>query len=178
MHEVVSISLLPICIDHFALMASSGAHVRVICLASGNGSNFKALVDAVCSGKLGNACIVRLICNQKDAHVRDRARSAGIPDTYHNMYSGGYTKKYPGSGKATSPAARESYDADLAKILLADSPSLVVCAGWMHVFSSAFLDPVASAGVSVINLHPALPGEFIGSCQSRPWSSSWRCVAL
>ena len=39
-----------------------------------------------------------------------------------------------------------------------ERPELVVLAGWMHVFSAPFLEPLQRAGVRVINLHPALPG--------------------
>lgn len=59
---------------------------------------------------------------------------------------------------------RQKYDAALAeRILAADKgkPELIVLAGWMHVFSSAFLDPIDRAGVRIINLHPALPGKFL-----------------
>jgi len=38
----------------------------------------------------------------------------------------------------------------------------VVCAGWMHIFSSATLEPLRQAGIDIINLHPALPGCFAG----------------
>ena len=53
--------------------------------------------------------------------------------------------------------ARLEYDKDLAAIVLADKPDLVVCAGWMSVLVDTFLDPLAEANVAVINLHPALP---------------------
>ncbi|KAG7120849.1 Phosphoribosylglycinamide formyltransferase like protein [Verticillium longisporum] len=33
----------------------------------------------------------------------------------------------------------------------------------MHVFSTSFLEPLEKAGVKIINLHPALPGEFDGA---------------
>jgi phosphoribosylglycinamide formyltransferase 1 len=36
----------------------------------------------------------------------------------------------------------------------------VVLAGWMHIFSSAFLQHFPNR---VINLHPALPGQFPGA---------------
>jgi phosphoribosylglycinamide formyltransferase len=58
--------------------------------------------------------------------------------------------------------AREEYDAALAQKILTEGnerPELVVLAGWMHVFSSAFLEPLEKAGLKVINLHPALPGK-------------------
>ena len=54
-------------------------------------------------------------------------------------------------------SARTEYDKDLAAIVLADNPDLVVCAGWMSILANTFLDPLAEAHVSIINLHPALP---------------------
>ena len=61
--------------------------------------------------------------------------------------------------------AREEYDADLAKLILSTTPrpDLIVCAGWMHIVTGAFLGPIAAANIKIINLHPALPGEFAGA---------------
>jgi formyltetrahydrofolate-dependent phosphoribosylglycinamide formyltransferase len=59
---------------------------------------------------------------------------------------------------AVSP--REAYDADLAQKILAYTPDLIVLAGWMHIVSPAFLDCFPN---QVINLHPALPGQFAGT---------------
>ena len=46
-------------------------------------------------------------------------------------------------------------------------PDLVVLAGWMHVFGERFLermeDGEGGKKVPVINLHPALPGQFDGA---------------
>jgi phosphoribosylglycinamide formyltransferase len=33
----------------------------------------------------------------------------------------------------------------------------------MHILTPEFLNPITEAGVKVINLHPALPGEFAGA---------------
>lgn len=58
---------------------------------------------------------------------------------------------------------RQRYDAALAAKILStekEKPELIVLAGWMHVFSPAFLEPIEKAGVRVINLHPAMPGKF------------------
>ena len=52
------------------------------------------------------------------------------------------------------------YDKDLAAIVLADKPDLVVCAGWMSILAETFLNPLAQAQVPIINLHPALPVGF------------------
>ncbi len=43
---------------------------------------------------------------------------------------------------------------------LAIRPDLIVLAGWMHVLSPAFLDRFP---MKVLNLHPALPGQFPGT---------------
>lgn len=63
--------------------------------------------------------------------------------------------------------ARTEFDKDLAAIVLADKPDLVVCAGWMSILADTFLGPLAEAHVPIINLHPALP---VGST---PFSHSW-----
>ena len=73
-------------------------------------------------------------------------------------------------------AARAAYDTDLAKIILElpaeQRPDLIVCAGWMHIVTPSFLSPIASAGIKIINLHPALPGEFAGAgAIERAWEA-------
>ena len=51
-------------------------------------------------------------------------------------------------------------------------PDLIVCAGWMHIVTPSFLSPIASAGIKIINLHPALPGEFAGAgAIERAWAA-------
>lgn len=70
--------------------------------------------------------------------------------------------------------ARQRYDAALAEKVLAlgdDRPELIVLAGWMYVFSAAFLEPMERAGIKIINLHPALPGKYSvppAVCSRRP----------
>ena len=58
---------------------------------------------------------------------------------------------------------RENYDRALADIVLSDAPDLVIAVGFMHILSAAFLNPLKTAGVEAINLHPALPGTFVGA---------------
>jgi phosphoribosylglycinamide formyltransferase len=106
--------------------------------------------------------------SRKAAYGLERAAKASIPTTYHNLVP--YKKKNPDN----TDAARQQYDADLASIILSLSPrpSLIVCAGWMHIVTPAFLTPVAGAGIKIINLHPALPGEFAGAgAIERAWKA-------
>ncbi|KAL8388412.1 hypothetical protein RB595_009263 [Gaeumannomyces hyphopodioides] len=136
--------------------------VRITAMASGNGSNFQAVLDAVADGGIPGAQVVRLFVNRKKAYALERASRAGVPSTYYNLIGAGFQKA--GDKDPESVArARAAYDAALAALVLEDRPDLVLLAGWMHVFSEAFLRPLADAGVKCINLHPALPGKYDGA---------------
>lgn len=88
----------------------------------------------------------------------------GIPWEYFNLISNGFLPKGV-KDEATVAEARSKYDAALAEKVLAleERPELIVLAGWMHVFAASFLEPLEKAGIKVINLHPALPGEYDGA---------------
>jgi len=121
---------------------------RIAVLISGGGSNLQALIDATSSGALP-AKIVLVVSNRADAFGIERARRAGIA-----------ALTLPLKPWLKAGGTRESYDADVAAQVAAARPDLVVLAGWMHVFSPAFLDRIAA---KVINLHPALPRQFPGT---------------
>ncbi|KAF2624799.1 phosphoribosylglycinamide formyltransferase [Macroventuria anomochaeta] len=131
-------------------------------LISGNGSNLQALIDACGTADLPNAKITHVVSNRKAAYGLQRASKAGIPTTYHNLVA--YKKQHPDTPEGLLEA-RAQYDADLAQKILALEPrsDLIVCAGWMHIVTPHFLNPIAEAGIKIINLHPALPGEFAGA---------------
>ncbi|KAH6625647.1 formyl transferase [Boeremia exigua] len=137
-------------------------------LISGNGSNLQALIDACNTPALPNTRIVHVISNRKAAFGLQRAATAQIPTSYHNLVP--YKKAHPDD----LAAARAAYDADLASLILshASKTHLVVCAGWMHIVTPSFLGPMADASVPIINLHPALPGEFAGAgAIERAWAA-------
>ncbi|KAK4941953.1 Bifunctional purine biosynthetic protein ADE5,7 [Elasticomyces elasticus] len=143
---------------------------NILVLISGNGTNLQALIDACAAGTIPHAKIVKVISNKKDAYGLTRAKDAGIETTYHNLIAGGYTKKYPGDREK----AREGYDVDLAKLITTNEPKpdLVVCAGWMHILSPSFVDALQAARLPIINLHPALPGQFDGAnAIQRAWTA-------
>lgn len=131
---------------------------RIVVMASGSGSNFQALLDAVASGRIPSSQIVRLFVNRKTAFAVTRAEKAGVPSEYFNMVSGGFQAKGEKDTEKLAEA-RSRYDAALADKVIQQSPDLIVLAGWMHVFTPSFLDPLAEKGIPIINLHPALPGE-------------------
>ncbi|KAH0836070.1 phosphoribosylglycinamide formyltransferase [Fonsecaea monophora] len=142
-------------------------------LISGSGTNLQALIDACGQAPpskdkpaprrlLPNAEISHVICNRREAKGIARAQDAHIPVTYHNLLA--YKKKFPDT-EAGVTAARNQYDTDLAQKILTHipCPDLVVCAGFMHILSPVFINALASANVPIINLHPALPGQFDGA---------------
>ncbi len=121
---------------------------RLVVMISGSGTNLQALIDAVSNGRLP-AQIVGVVSNRQAAYGLARAKEAGIPTRTFPL------KPYKEGGKS-----REAYDADLANLVATFQPDLIVLAGWMHVLSPAFLDLFVG---QVINLHPALPGQFAGT---------------
>lgn len=121
---------------------------RLVILISGSGSNLQALLDAVADGRL-TAVPTLVVANRKDAYGLVRAEKAGVPTAYFPF------KPYREAGKS-----REDYDADLAELIRPYHPDLIILAGWMHILSAAFLNHFPNR---VINLHPALPGQFAGT---------------
>lgn len=132
----------------------------ILVLISGNGSNLQALIDACNTPRLPSSRIIRVISNRKDAYGLIRAQNASIPTTYHNLVK---YKKQQAANEAGVLRARVAYDQDLAQMIIEEKPDLVVCAGWMHILSSAFVDALEEAQIAIINLHPALPGQFNGA---------------
>ena len=119
---------------------------RLAVLISGTGTNLQAIIDATEAGVLPDTEVSVVVSNRKDAYGLQRAEKHGIPTIYHPL------APYREAG-----LSRRQYDADLAERLEPYDPDLVVMAGWMHVFSMAFL-----RHHRVLNLHPALPGAFPG----------------
>ncbi|PWY84658.1 hypothetical protein BO94DRAFT_557451 [Aspergillus sclerotioniger CBS 115572] len=143
--------------------------VRLTVLISGNGSNLQAVIDKTLQGQLSTQ-IVRVISNRKDAYGLERARLANIPTQYHNLVK--YKKQHPATPEGVQ-AAREEYDAELARLVLADKPEMVACLGFMHVLSPRFLEPLEEAKINIINLHPALPGAFNGANAIERAHAAW-----
>ncbi|MBK8904635.1 MAG: phosphoribosylglycinamide formyltransferase [Anaerolineaceae bacterium] len=121
---------------------------RLVILISGSGSNLQAILDAVeCDRILAVPTLV--VSNRKEAYGLVRAENAGVPTAYFPF------KPYREAGQT-----REAYDADLAELIRPYQPTLIILAGWMHILSAAFLQHFPNR---VINLHPALPGQFAGT---------------
>jgi phosphoribosylglycinamide formyltransferase-1 len=110
---------------------------NIIALASGNGSNVQAIIDAIDSGK----CPVHfsaIITDNPDAFVLKRAEAADI-QTF-------ILKPQP---KETTKA----YNERLAHLLHVLNADLIVLAGYMRILSPALVHTFEG---KIINIHPAL----------------------
>ena len=119
---------------------------RLIVLISGSGSNLQALLDAIAAEELP-AQVVLVVANKADAYGLVRAEQAGVA-----------TLVFP--YQPYKLAGREAYDGALAAVIAPYQPDLIVLAGWMRILTPAFLNAFPH---KVINLHPALPGQFVGT---------------
>ncbi|GAB1422083.1 phosphoribosylglycinamide formyltransferase [Anaerolineales bacterium] len=122
--------------------------LKILVLASGVGSNFQAIIDAIHSGSL-SVEILALISNRKNAYALQRAAQAGIPHYHLSL------KPYLEDGRG-----RALYDQDLAQFISQFPVDLILLAGWMHILDEKFIQALQCP---IINLHPALPGAFPGT---------------
>lgn len=116
---------------------------KIAILASGNGSNFEALVDAAKLGVL-TADIVGLICNKPGALVLERANRLGVPNSVFEA------KTYPDSA---------AWNRDMAVKLAQWQAEWVVLAGFTGLIGPALLEKFPSR---VVNSHPSLLPKYGG----------------
>jgi phosphoribosylglycinamide formyltransferase-1 len=127
---------------------------RLVVLASGNGTNLQAILDACADGRLP-AGVAAVVSNKAGSGALQRAADAGVPFVHVAPHAG---------------EARADYDARLADIVSGFDPDWVVMAGWMRILSMSFLGWFPRM---VVNLHPALPGELPGvDAIERAWHES------
>jgi phosphoribosylglycinamide formyltransferase 1 len=117
---------------------------RLVVLASGTGTNLQAVIDGCANGAI-DARVVAVVSDQTAATALERARAAGI--------------------EAIALPRRENevrvdYDTRLAATVAEHRPDWVVLAGWMRILTMRFLGQFPER---VVNIHPALPGEFPGT---------------
>src|SRR5689334_14871070 len=113
---------------------------RLAVLASGSGTNFQALLDAITAGEL-EAEIAVVVSNRPAAGALARAAAAGVPAVSLPLAC------------RRDTATRQAYDRQLADVVAAFAPDLVVLAGWLLILSPAFLDRFSGR---IVNVHPAL----------------------
>ena len=114
-------------------------------LASGNGSNLQAIINAVKKGRI-KGTLTLVISDKPEAMALTRARKAGVKTVLFVN-----PKEFP---------TREDYDDELVSLLRKEKVGLVVLAGFMRILSPVF---VKAFPHKIINVHPALFPAFKGA---------------
>lgn len=117
--------------------------IRLAVFASGSGSNFEAIVQAVKIGKV-DAEVTLLVCDRPDALVLKRAETLGIPSV------------------AFIPKSFESkaaYEQEVLDHLKAASVDLVILAGYMRIVGNTLLKAYPN---KLMNIHPSLLPNYPG----------------
>lgn len=112
-------------------------------LASGRGSNFLALGEAIQRGEL-DAEICMLLSDQAGAPALDRAQDIGVPAVCIQP------RDYPTRGE---------YEAEIVSQLQAREVEVVVLAGYMRLVGPVMLEAYK---LGIVNIHPALLPAFAG----------------
>ncbi|RMD46198.1 MAG: phosphoribosylglycinamide formyltransferase [Aquificota bacterium] len=116
---------------------------NIVVLASGRGSNLKAIIDGIKEGKI-NGKISLVLSNNKNAGALKIAKENGI------------------KAKFFDPSffeTRRGYDIYIAEIIKKENPDLVVLAGYMRILSDEFIEAFEG---KLINIHPSLIPAFQG----------------
>ena len=116
---------------------------KIAIFASGNGSNFQAIIDEIEQGNL-SAEIAALVTDKPHCSAVERAQKHNIP-----VFS--FDPKNYGS--------KEDYEKEIAFYLIEKNVSLIVLAGYMRIIGSVLLSAFHHR---IINIHPALLPAFPG----------------
>jgi phosphoribosylglycinamide formyltransferase-1 len=117
--------------------------LRIGVMASGNGSNFEAIVQAINTGRLG-AEIPLLVVNNKNCGAHQRADRFGIHLEVVDHRS------YPN---------REALDRQLVSLFQSLQVDVVVMAGWMRIVTDVLVEAFPER---LVNIHPSLLPSFRG----------------
>jgi len=116
---------------------------RIAVLASGRGSNFQAVIDAIQAGTIPARCVA-LITDNPEAYAIVRAEKAGIPVVIVDY---------------TSFSSREIYERALLSAMQQQEADLYVLAGYMRILGKGIVQAFPQ---KMVNIHPALLPSFTG----------------
>lgn len=117
--------------------------LRLGLMASGDGSNFEAVVGACRQGPL-QAEVVLLVVNKADCGAQRRAERLGVPVELldHRRFD-----------------SREALDQALIETFRAAGVDLIVMAGWMRIVTGVLIEAFPDR---LVNIHPSLLPSFRG----------------
>lgn len=120
-----------------------GEPLKLGIMASGSGTNFEAIAQAIADKQL-NAQVQVVIYNNPEAKVVARAERWGIPAVLINH---------------RNFKSREHCDAQIVETLRQHQVEWVVMVGWMRVVTPTLLNAYSKR---VLNIHPSLLPSFKG----------------
>ena len=117
--------------------------IKLGVLASGQGTNLQAIIDASLKGEI-EAEVSVVISDKREAYALKRAEEHSIPAIFINR--GDFSSK-------------EEYEREIIKNLQKHEVSLVILAGYMRVVGKEFAKEYKG---KMMNIHPALLPSFPG----------------
>lgn len=118
---------------------------NIAVLASGNGSNFQAIAEAINDKTIKDCNLSLLLVDHKDIYAIERAKKLQIP--YEVVILKDFKNK-------------EDYENHIVSLLKKNDVELVCLAGYMKIVSSTLLSAYKD---KIINIHPALLPSFKGA---------------
>lgn len=116
---------------------------KIAVFASGNGSNFQVLLDAVNKGDF-QAEVSLLVCDCPGAFVIDRAEKAAVPLFVFN------TKEFKDKAE---------YESQILALLKQRNVEWIILAGYMRLIGTTLLQAYEG---KIVNIHPSLLPAFPG----------------
>lgn len=116
---------------------------KIAVFASGNGSNFQAILDSIKRGDL-HVELGLIVCDKPQAGVVERAKVAGIP-----VFSF-VPKEYE---------SKVHFEREIIAALQSHQIDLIFLAGYMRLIGSTLLDAYTN---KIVNIHPSLLPAFPG----------------
>jgi phosphoribosylglycinamide formyltransferase-1 len=116
---------------------------RLVIFASGNGSNFEAIISAI-ENKILDAQIVGLICDKSEAYCLTRAKNHGVPAAV--FHRSDYDSKL-------------EMDCAILRQVKEWEADWLVLAGYMRLLTSLIIQAYPKR---IINIHPSLLPKYKG----------------
>ncbi|MED3758856.1 phosphoribosylglycinamide formyltransferase [Peribacillus frigoritolerans] len=116
---------------------------RLAVFASGNGSNFQSIAEAIKSRKL-EAEICLVVCDREDAYVLERAKLENI-DSF--------------SFSAKNYSNKTEYESEILEKLRQYEIEFIILAGYMRLIGPTLLQKYSQR---IVNIHPSLLPSFPG----------------
>ncbi|PAE32292.1 phosphoribosylglycinamide formyltransferase [Bacillus sp. 7884-1] len=118
--------------------------MKIAVFASGTGSNFTAILEAIQSKKITNVQVALLVSDRPQALAVQKAKDHSIPVFTFNA------KDYPN---------KQAYEEEILEKLTQRKVDFIVLAGYMRLLGHVLLEAYDR---KIINVHPSLLPAFAG----------------